>query len=68
MVNGVFVEGKGIWVICNGNFFVENIEFIGVCVFDCNGVGICFENGMFIVCNLIFKYNENGILMVNNVM
>lgn len=66
VANGASVEGKGIWVIRNGNFLVENIEFTGARVPDRNGAGIRFENGTLTVRNSIFKYNENGILTANN--
>lgn len=66
VANGASVEGKGIWVIRNGNFVVENIEFTGARVPDRNGAGIRFENGTLTVRNSVFKYNENGILTANN--
>lgn len=66
VANGASVEGKGIWVIRNGNFIVENIEFTGARVPDRNGAGIRFENGTLTVRNSVFKYNENGILTHNN--
>lgn len=66
VANGVSMEGKGIWVIRNGNFTVENIEFTGSRVPDRNGVGIRFENGSLVVRNCVFKYNEGGILTGNN--
>lgn len=59
---GQNVAGKGIWVIQNGNFTVENIDFIGARVYDKNGAGIRFENGQLTVRNCLFYDNQNGIL------
>ena len=59
---GRSAEGKAIWVIRNGNFLVENIEFIGARVTDRNGAGIRFEGGDLLVRKSRFYGNENGIL------
>jgi hypothetical protein len=59
---GKNVAGKGIWVIQNGHFTVENIDFIGAQAYDKNGAGIRFENGHLIVRNCLFYGNQNGIL------
>lgn len=66
IANGLSAEGKGIWVIRNGNFTVENIEFTGAKVADHNGAGIRFENGTLTLRNCIFKFNEDGILTGNS--
>lgn len=59
---GRSAEGKAIWVIRNGIFLVENIEFTGARVADRNGAGIRFESGDLIVRGCKFYDNENGIL------
>lgn len=60
--DGKRAGGKGIWVIVNGNFLIENIDFIGAVVDDKNGAGIRFEGGTLRVNNCLFYDNQNGIL------
>lgn len=63
---GASAEGKAIWVLRNGDFLVENIEFSGARVRDKNGAGIRFEKGHLVVRNCLFEGNENGILTGND--
>lgn len=63
---GKHAEGKAIWVIRDGNFLIENIEFRGSRVPDGNGAGIRFEGGKLQVRNCLFLDNQNGILTSNN--
>ena len=63
--NGQNAEGKAIWVIQNGNFKIENIEFRDATVSDGNGAGIRFEQGQLEVRDCIFENNQNGILTAN---
>lgn len=60
--DGESAEAKAIWVIRDGDFDIENIEFIGARVYDNNGAGIRFEKGNLRVRNCLFYANENGIL------
>ena len=60
--DGKSAEGKAIWVIRNGDYHIENIEFIGAKVGDHNGAGIRFEGGNLIIRNCLFYGNENGLL------
>ncbi len=60
--DGTSSEGKAIWVIRNGDFTIENIDFIGARVPDRNGAGIRFENGALKIRNCLFWNNQNGIL------
>lgn len=60
--NGKAAEGKAIWVFRNGDFTVENIEFIEAKVADRNGAGIRAEAGSLTVSNCLFFGNQNGIL------
>lgn len=62
IANGANAQGKGIWVISNGNFVVYNVQFLNASVADQNGAGIRFENGNLTVINCTFLGNENGIL------
>jgi hypothetical protein len=64
--DGKHAEGKAIWVIRDGNFLIENIEFRGARVPDTNGAGIRFEAGKLNVRNCVFIDNQNGILTGNN--
>lgn len=60
--DGKSAEGKAIWVIRNGNFDIESIDFIGARVDDHNGAGIRFEGGNLRVKNCLFYGNDNGLL------
>ncbi|PIY04285.1 MAG: hypothetical protein COZ20_05980 [Gallionellales bacterium CG_4_10_14_3_um_filter_54_96] len=60
--DGQSAEGKAIWVIRDGKFIVENIDFIGTRVSDHNGAGIRFEKGNLHIRNCLFYGNENGLL------
>ncbi len=62
LAHGKNAEGKTIWVIRNGNFQINNIEYRNCSIPDKNGAGIRFENGTLTVNNSAFLYNENGIL------
>lgn len=59
---GSSAEAKAIWVIRDGDFTIENIDFIGARVPDHNGAGIRFENGHLKIVNCLFWDNENGLL------
>lgn len=63
---GAHAEGKGTWVIRNGNFVVENIMFAGARVPDRNGAGIRFEAGHLVVRNCVFHGNQTGLLVGDN--
>lgn len=63
---GAYAEGKGIWVIRNGSFVVENIVFAGARVPDRNGAGIRFEGGHLVVRNCVFHGNQTSLLVSNN--
>jgi hypothetical protein len=58
-------EGKALWVLRDGDFTVENIEFRGARASDANGAGIRFEKGRLKVLRSAFFDNENGILTSN---
>jgi hypothetical protein len=60
--DGQSAEGKAIWVIRDGVFFIKNIDFIGARVSDHNGAGIRFEKGNLHIQNCLFYGNENGLL------
>ena len=66
IADGKSAEGKAIWVIRNGDFMIDNIEFRGARVADGNGAGIRFEGGKLLVRNCVFLDNQNGILTSNN--
>jgi hypothetical protein len=66
MADGNAAEAKAIWVIRDGQFLVENIEFAGTRVPDRNGAGIRFEKGDLVVRNCVFIRNETGILTGND--
>ena len=68
IAEGKAAESKAIWVIKNGNFLIENIDFIGARVTDRNGAGIRFENGNLRLRNCLFYNNENGILTTNEAL
>ncbi|SCY25844.1 hypothetical protein [Nitrosospira sp. Nsp13] len=46
IADGKHAGGKAIWVIRNGSFLIENIEFRNAGLPDGNGVGIRLERGM----------------------
>ncbi|MDD2720441.1 MAG: right-handed parallel beta-helix repeat-containing protein [Gallionella sp.] len=62
IADGYSAESKAIWVIRDGTFVVENIEFIGAKVRDRNGAGIRFEKGSLTLRNCLFYGNQNGLL------
>ena len=62
VASGISAEGKAIWVIRNGNFTIQDIDFTGATVPDHNGAGIRFENGSLLIQNCSFLHNEEGIL------
>lgn len=66
IADGKSAEGKAIWVIRNGNFTIENIEFRGTRVTDGNGAGIRFERGKLTVRDCAFIDNQTGILTGND--
>lgn len=66
IADGKSAEGKAIWVIRNGNFLIDNIEFRGTRVADGNGAGIRFEGGKLQVSNCVFIDNQMGLLASNN--
>lgn len=66
IADGSAVEGKGIWVIRNGDFEIDGFDFIGARVPAKNGAGIRFEHGNLVVRNCRFIANENGILTSND--
>lgn len=64
--DGKNVESKAIWVIRNGDFRIENIDFIDTRVYDHNGAGIRFEGGNLHIKNCLFYGNDNGILTTDS--
>lgn len=62
IASGAHAEGKAIWVIRNGDFTIENIDFVGARVPDRNGAGIRFEKGHLLIRNCLFYGSENGLL------
>lgn len=64
--DGKAAEGKGIWVIPDGEFVIEGFDFEGARVSDRNGAGIRFQRGKLTVRDSRFIGNENGILTGNN--
>ncbi len=66
IADGKSAEGKAIWVIRDGDFVVENVEFRGARVPDANGAGIRFEAGKLKVVGCVFRDNEMGLLTANN--
>lgn len=66
VVVGVQVQGKGLFVMSGWCQCIEGFDFVGVVVFDCNGVGICLEVGLLMFVDCSFCDNENGLLMVND--
>lgn len=65
IADGKIEQGKAIWVIANGDFLIDNIEFRGARAADDNGAGIRFERGRLEVLNSVFIDNQNGILTAN---
>lgn len=63
--DGKIAEEKAIWVIKNGEFLIENIEFRGARARDRNGAGIRFEQGRLTVRRCAFIDNEKGLLTAN---
>jgi len=63
--SGKNAVGKALWVIRDGDFTVENIEFRGARAIDANGAGLRFEKGRLKVLRSAFFDNENGILTSN---
>ncbi len=59
IADGKSAEGKAIWVIRNGDFHIENIEFRGARASDRNGAGIRFERGKLCLRNCSLPY-DNG--------
>ena len=66
VADGKSAEGKAIWVIRNGDFLIENIEFRGARVADGNGAGIRFEGGRLLIRNCAFLDNQMGVLTSND--
>ena len=65
IADGKSSEGKAIWVIRDGNFLIDNIEFRGARVADGNGAGIRFEGGKLHISNCVFLDNQMGLLASN---
>lgn len=65
IADGRIAEGKAIWVIRDGDFLIDNIEFRGARAADYNGAGIRFERGRLEVRNSVFTDNQAGILTAN---
>lgn len=65
--DGKSSEGKAIWVIRNGDFVIENIDFVGANVGDHNGAGIRFEGGNLQLRNCLFYANDTGLLVNSGV-
>jgi hypothetical protein len=65
IADGKNAEGKAIWVIRNGDFLIENIEFRGVRVSDKNGAGIRFERGKLEIRRCGFFDSESGLIASN---
>jgi len=65
IADGKIEQGKAIWVIADGDFLIDNIEFRGARAADQNGAGIRFERGRLEVRNSAFLDNQNGILTAN---
>lgn len=63
--DGKSAGGKAIWVLRNGNFLIENIEFRGARAADGNGAGIRLERGTLHVKDCTFADNQTGLLTAN---
>lgn len=66
IADGKAAEGKGIWVIRNGDFVVEGFDFVGTRVEAGNGAGIRFERGRLTVRDAKFIDNQMGLLTNND--
>jgi len=66
IADGEAAEGKGIWVIRDGEFVVEGFDFIGARVEAGNGAGIRFERGKLTVRDSKFIDNQMGLLTNND--
>ncbi|WP_126445744.1 right-handed parallel beta-helix repeat-containing protein [Sulfuricystis multivorans] len=66
IADGSSAEGKAIWVIRNGEFHLENLEFRGSRVPAGNGAAIRFEGGRLTVRDCAFIDNQMGILTSND--
>ncbi len=62
IADGKSAEGKATWVFRNGDFHIDNIEFVGSHVADLNGAGIRFEGGALTITRCLFYGNDNGLL------
>ena len=60
MADGASADDKAIWVIADGEFDIENIEFRGARVADGNGAGIRFEHGTLRIRKCAFFRQRNG--------
>ena len=60
IADGKIEQGKAIWVIANGDFLIDNIEFRGARAADENGAGIRFERGRLEVRDGPLPRNPNG--------
>jgi hypothetical protein len=65
VADGRSAEGKAIWVIRDGDFSIDNIEFRGARVPAGNGAAIRFERGRLRIGNCAFVDNQTGILTGN---
>ena len=66
LASGASAEGKGIWVIRDGDFTVEGFDFVGARVEAGNGAGIRFERGRLTVRDSKFLDNQMGLLTNND--
>lgn len=66
VADGHAAEGKGIWVIRNGEFEIEGFDFVGARVPSRNGAGIRFERGKLTVRDSRFIDNQMGLLTGND--
>lgn len=65
IADGKIADDKAIWVIKDGEFDIDNIEFRGARTEDRNGAGIRFEHGSLVVRNSVFSDNQIGLLTAN---
>lgn len=65
LADGQDAEGKAIWVVKDGVFLIDNIEFRGARVEDGDGNGIRFERGRLTVRNCRFADNQIGLMTAN---
>lgn len=66
VADGRSAEGKAIWVIRDGDFHIENVEFLGARVPHGNGAGIRFERGRLWLERCVFRDNQMGVLTGND--